>query len=354
MARPNNGPKLAQNERGFYEIRWSENGRSKRVSTGCDTLPQAQQFLAGWITESQRTATSAKCQQSATLSDVLDFYMEHYAEENAIAYERQAQAIKVLKVGFGDISPSDITDATIAKYKKARKSGVVNGRVVSDSTLRRELNCLLAACRYAAKNRRISADSIPNIVLPPSAPPKDIWLDEKEEQAFWDLAAATSGERLSRIHRFVAIALETAARRNAIESLRWDQIDLEAGVIHYGAGEQRQKNKRRVPVPISDRLRPVLERAYAERVNEYVLGSDRPSYYLFVELCEQAALKISPKFFNVTPHTLRHTWATLAARAGVDLFSIAGVLGDSMQTVMRNYAHHSPDHLRSAINFRAK
>jgi len=60
------------------------------------------------------------------------------------------------------------------------------------------------------------------------------------------------------------------------------------------------------------------------------------------------------KFMQVTPHTLRHTWATLAARAGVPLFQVAGVLGDTLPTVMRVYAHHCPDHLRGAVNFRAQ
>jgi hypothetical protein len=42
----------------------------------------------------------------------------------------------------------------------------------------------------------------------------------------------------------------------------------------------------------------------------------------------------------------------LAARAGVDLFRVAGVLGDTIATVERAYAHHCPDHLRAAVNFR--
>jgi integrase len=55
---------------------------------------------------------------------------------------------------------------------------------------------------------------------------------------------------------------------------------------------------------------------------------------------------------KATPHTLRHTWATLAAQAGVPLWEIAGVLGDTLATVMKTYAHHCPDHLRGAVNFR--
>jgi integrase len=56
----------------------------------------------------------------------------------------------------------------------------------------------------------------------------------------------------------------------------------------------------------------------------------------------------------LTPHVCRHTWATLAARGGVDPYAIAGVLGDTLATVTANYLHHAPDHLRSAINHHTK
>ena len=55
---------------------------------------------------------------------------------------------------------------------------------------------------------------------------------------------------------------------------------------------------------------------------------------------------------GVTRHTLRHTWATWAAQHRVSMWDIAGVLGDTVETVTRNYAHHSPDDLRAAVNFR--
>lgn len=38
------------------------------------------------------------------------------------------------------------------------------------------------------------------------------------------------------------------------------------------------------------------------------------------------------------------------AQAGVDLWEIAGVLGDTLATVEKTYAHHHPDYLRRAIN----
>lgn len=52
---------------------------------------------------------------------------------------------------------------------------------------------------------------------------------------------------------------------------------------------------------------------------------------------------------GVTYHTLRHTFASQAAMRGVDLYTIAQLLGDSLLMVEQTYAHLSPDHKRAAI-----
>lgn len=350
MARPNKGPRLEQNAFGVYEIRWTTNGRSKRVSTRETGIQEAQRFLAGWLQEAQQENGA-----SLTVKQILDTYMAEHVEEQVIDQRRIFDIAKNLIADMGDLTPEELTPQRIALYKKRRRDGIVNGREVKDGTIRRELVTLNAAFNHARKHRRISADDIPNIALPPQPAPRDMWLDESEEEAFWNMAAATSGERLSRLHRFVAIALETSARRRSIEGLRWKQIDLDAGLIRFDDDGKRQKNKRRVAVPISDRLAPILRRAFDERGDsDYVLDTPFSIQHHFEALVSRFAAAHGERFAKITCHTLRHTWATLAARAGVDLYEIAGVLGDTLATVERNYLHHAPDHLRRAVNFKAK
>lgn len=52
---------------------------------------------------------------------------------------------------------------------------------------------------------------------------------------------------------------------------------------------------------------------------------------------------------GVTYHTLRHTFASHAVMRGVDLYTVAQLLGDALKTVEATYAHLSPDHKRAAI-----
>lgn len=347
MPKANRGPQLALNNAGIYEIRWTDGRRSNRKSTGTPDLVQAQaalgRFLLG-LSEEKKVST-------CNVALVLSTYQTEHVDQRVVAKERQEGCIAVLTKGLGHLDVQQLTPAAILDYRRERKAGKVNGHVAGDSTLRRELNCLIAAINHAVRHRRVPAAEAPHIALPDAPPPKDLWLTEDQLDAFVEAAAAFNGERLARIYRFVVIAAETAARKTSVQTLRWQQVDLKARLIHFqNDGNQRTK-KRRVPVPMSDFLYETLDQAWKERTqDEWVLDTPYSVQHHF----DAVKAKAGAAYADVTPHTLRHTWATHAARAGVPLFEIAGVLGDTLATVMRVYAHHCPDHLRGAVNFRAR
>lgn len=45
---------------------------------------------------------------------------------------------------------------------------------------------------------------------------------------------------------------------------------------------------------------------------------------------------------GVHPHTLRHTYASLALKADVPITTLAATLGHDVQTLMAIYSHHLP------------
>ena len=53
---------------------------------------------------------------------------------------------------------------------------------------------------------------------------------------------------------------------------------------------------------------------------------------------------------DVTPHTLKHTCATLMLQNGVSTWTVAGLLGTSEAVICKVYGHHAVEHLRSAAD----
>ena len=252
--------------------------------------------------------------------------------EYLIEKPQQAYSLSPILDHFGKERPDQLTPSAIKVYRVWRHVGGT-----AQSTVRKELAALVAALNWAS-GKLILEGPWPTIDLPPMPPPKDLWLDEIQEDNFLRLAAA---QPQSRVHRFVAIALDTAARKTAIEKLTWDRVDLATGKIDFRYGTVTKK--RNTVVPISTRLESVLfDAAYKMGPNPYVIGqgSIRKAFETFVG---------RTPYPWVTPHVLRHTWGTLAARRGVDLWKIAGVMGDTLATVEKNYLHHCPEHLRDAV-----
>lgn len=337
--------KLVLNDQGYWELRWSERApeggwRSKRVSTRTPDRAQAEAFRREYLTAQQDTARRPGG-PVPTVNEIIDAYLKGRPDMG----DSQQLVLARVRRALGGLVLAELTEARIAEYRVQRG--------VSGPSVRRELGALIAAINRARKTRMIRPEDVPYIELPPMGAPRDLWLDEDQEAEYHALAMGNSRglARLSRVTRFVALALDTAARKEAIHELTWDRVDLARGLVDYRRPGQTQTNKRRVPVPVSDRLMPLLERARWEwerdgKPDPFVIGQGdvRSAFETW---------RASTPYPWATAHVLRHTWATLAARAGVPIWQIAGVLGDDPRTVEKNYLHHCPDHLRAAVNRRA-
>lgn len=378
MPRENKGPHLKRNEYGVWEIRWTDGGRSARRSTRTSDPSLAQKVLANFILLDERErAVAARGEGPMLVGDCIgdpevpakDYWHEHVVP-NVAAKERAGYNRTKLIAHFGhlavcDISPDDVQDYVDRRSTKpqsmwterARKLGPL-GRPSCPHTISTELATLNAAITHAVKKKRLPKEHAPFIELPGTSPARDRWLAEEEADRL--LAAAAIPQirqrdktKLPRVYVFIALALNTASRKCALLEMKWDQVDFDHGLIYLNPEGREQTKKKRPTVPISDELLPILERAYRERVNDFVLGFDNGSIRTaFNNAVERAGLKATGKD-RVTPHVLRHTWATWAVLGAQDmgaLINIAAIMGDRLETVLRTYAHLMADHLKSAVN----
>lgn len=341
MPRQNQGPKLARGRHGVWEIRWTENRRSRSRSTGEQDYRFAQKVLANFILALDRLEPAKS--EGLLIREILGdpalaegrSYWHSHVLKNLTKIQTPRWSIQNLLPHFGSIRADELRDDDAERYLAKRLAGTI-GKPAIAATVRRELGTLNAAVNWAAKNRLV-AKAYP-VTLPPGGEAKDRWLTHAEADR---LLAAT--ERNKRLHLFTLLAMNTAARQGAIRSLQWMHVDLDHRLIRFDQIPGPKTKKRRVPVPISDALLPALEAARDEPY-AYVLGHDGDIGIPFKRACKRAGLS------GVTPHTLRHTWATWKCQEGWDLWKVAGVLGDTIQTVINVYAHHCPEHLRDVVN----
>ncbi len=335
MPRRNQGPRLRWLEkRSCYYIVWSKDGRSRERSTGTTDREVAENALAEFLHERQRKSGPRDPTQVLITDTLADYATERGALTQAP--DRIGYALIPLSEYFEGSVVSNITPEMCLAYGRWRERAA--------GTIRRELGVLRAALNHAHREGRITR--VVTVALPERPEPKERWLKRHEVAALLRAALSEPKVRLY-LPLFILIALRTGSRKEAILSLRWAQVDLDNARINFNQVGRKRTKKRRTHIPIPSKLLPHLRRARMRGSDiGYVINRDGKRLgdikKGFAAACERAALS------DVSPHTLRHTCATWLMQNGVDKFDACGFLGMTLETLERTYAHHHPDHLKSA------
>lgn len=369
MPRPNRGPYLKfLKQRGAFYIHWSENGATRQRSTGTADSGKAEEALAEFI-QSRRSSKRAGPRDPSEFSvaEALTLYGEEHAPTKADPL-RIAYAIQALVPYWSGMMVADITQGTCKGYVRHRDK--------APGTVRRELIALQAAVNYAKDEGKIMY--APTVHLPAKPEGKDRWLTRSEAAAL--LNAARTGHASTRgyLPLFILIALYCGARKGAILSLRWPQVDLVNNRINFNEPGRERTSKGRAHMPIPRRLRFFLKKA-RERGSDlgFVLHRDGQRIANLKRAFNAAAVdaglaevRMVSKIIDgekkrvpmldkagdpvlrhsVTPHVLRHTCGTWLAQAAVQLDQIGEWLGHTDTRTTRLYAHHHPDHMSQAMD----
>jgi integrase len=150
--------------------------------------------------------------------------------------------------------------------------------------------------------------------------------------------------------KLVAFAIETGLRRAEQFRLKWDQVDLENGVLTLPL----PKGGKTRHVPLSDEATAILRSFTSFLRSAWVFQGLRDATQpmdsrAFLRRSFEPCLR-KAGIVGACWHSLRHTAASRRVMAGVDLVSIKEILGHrDIQTTLR-YAHLAPGHLRDAVN----
>lgn len=216
----------------------------------------------------------------------------------------------------------------------------VSGWNMKPQTQKQYLSKLLILFRAAVHPYGIiQTNFIPDIEIPKGRSQTER-LTITEEQ-FKKLMATTSDD----IKLAIAICYYTGVRRGELLGLTWQDIDRQAVTIskqldtqHFIYTAPKTKNSfRTIPIPI----------ALVNMLNEYrrtkPLDIQRrlfPKPYGTYYGMKRAIKTVDSR---LSPHCLRHTYATHLLAKGMDIRTVAALLGDNVKTVINTYIHYNDD-----------
>ena len=350
-------PRLHQQASGVWYVLYSGPIRDERKSLRTKDPEVAQERFKGWLEQDQ--VEKEMC-EDPTISFCLDLWMDQWIVGNMLSEIRYPSVVNNLKRHFGDKTVSKVEMEDSKEYAQLRRSGVIGRKGAAEGTIRHELVKLRACLRFMMervepRERRIDPKQVPYIVLPKNSPPRELVLTREQLLLLYNYCMedyARAGSRhqgpegwITREARFCIIAMETAARKTAILELTWDLIDLDRKILQLNPHGREQTSKYRPTIRMSSKLIVMLKRIYPLRKNELILDSKTEITHGLKRIVNDLGL---PE--ETSPHTFRHTWATHASEEGVPMKKIAKFLGDSEETVRKNYEHLSPDFLDDVVD----
>jgi integrase/recombinase XerD len=248
------------------------------------------------------------------------------------------------------LDPLRVGPPELAQYVSELAVGRGGRPPVAPATLQRKVACLRSFYRYLRRERTIEHDPAAELRAPRSGArlPQVLSRDEVAR-----LLAQPSGSSPSAVRDRALLETMYACglRASEVIGLELSDLDLAAGILRA----QGKGSKERI-VPIGSKAISGL-RAYLDRARPRLVGlREEPKVFVNLRgsaLSRQGLYKIVQRHaasagldHRMSPHTLRHSFATHLLAGGCDLRSLQEMLGHADVATTQIYTHLSPDRLR--------
>ena len=253
-------------------------------------------------------------------------------------------------LGRTEVDPLAITPVQLAAFVSELADGRGERPAVAASTLQRKVACLRSFYRYLRREQVIDHDPTSELRSPRPGGrlPKVLSRDE-----VGSLLSQPRGQSPGALRDRALLETMYACGLRASEAIELElgDVDLEAGMVRA-----RGKGSKERIVPIGSKAIACLH-AYLDRARPRMVGlRDEPRVFVNARgsgLSRQGLYKIVQRHARsagleqrMSPHTLRHSFATHLLAGGCDLRSLQEMLGHADIGTTQIYTHLSPDRLR--------
>jgi integrase/recombinase XerD len=289
---------------------------------------------------------------------VVGDFLAHLAVERGVAantlaaYGRDLRRYMAHLAAFGVPALGEVSEPVVAGFLAALREGDAEHPPLSASSAARALVAVRGLHRFAARDGIVAAD-VARAVRPPAPPrrlPKAISVDDVERLLE---AAGFDGTPLAlRDRALLEVLYGTGARISEAVGLAVDDLDrVSSAVLLRGKGGK----ERVVPVG-SYALRAVDDYLVRSRPALAAAGRGTPRLFLNARggpLSRQSAwtiLRVAAEraglAATLSPHTLRHSFATHLLDGGADVRVVQELLGHASVTTTQVYTLVTVDRLR--------
>lgn len=251
----------------------------------------------------------------------------------------------------GDVRPAHLLDFLETERSRPLATDPESGRKLSGESVYLQISALRSFFRFCETEKWVTRNPAENLSLPRRWKRLPKALTEAEMTKLLVPPETSADAAELRDHAILELAYAGGLRLAELRSIRLEHLHLDAGFVTViGKG-----NKERI-VPVGRTARNALER-YLETARPALVTARSPAtVFLSARGTPFAAVTLWLRIRNwakrrglekpLTPHMLRHSFATHLMEHGADLRSIQELLGHASIATTEVYTHVAGQRLR--------
>lgn len=227
----------------------------------------------------------------------------------------------------------------------------LKGKDLQKRTVARKLSTFRSFFRFLVREGYISLNPLAGIVSPKLEKRLPVFLDVDKVKKLVESPDLKSFLGL-RDRAVLETLYSTGMRVNELVGLNIDRVDFIGGTVKvYGKGKKERL------LPIGDKALRAIKDYLSKQTKEL---KDRRALFLNKNkkrLTDQGVQNVVNKYVKtvclkekISPHTLRHSFATHLLDKGADLRSVQELLGHASLSTTQIYTHITTQHLKSVYN----
>ncbi len=251
------------------------------------------------------------------------------------------------KTFLGEVANLEKIDyLTLRKYLATLKEKKLTSRSIN-----RRLSCLRSFFKFLTREGLIKINPISSLSSPKQEKHLPLFLTEEEVTKLIESAFAKSekDERGLRDRAILETFYSTGMRISELVALSKEDIDFIGGIAKV-----KGKGKKERIVPIGEKaieaIRKYLDRRKKDSDAVFLNKSGRRITTRGVRNIVDRYINIAGIKQGVSPHTLRHSFATHLLNRGADLRSVQELLGHVNLSTTQIYTHLTMDRLKSVYD----
>jgi integrase/recombinase XerC len=276
--------------------------------------------------------------------ELVNFFLDHLSIERRLSSHTITSYSTDLEQFTAFINPMELQQVQAMDVRKWLIS--LSDDSIQNRSINRKLATLRTFYKYLLRTGKITENPMASIRMVKTTKKIPHFVRESEMETLVENRVIATNFSEARDELILFLLYGTGIRLAELISLQNSQVNLAAKTIRVIG----KRNKERM-IPIPAFLVELIEtyRQFCPFENAHLLLTDKgePLYPMFVQRLVKKNLGEFSQLEKLSPHVLRHTYATHLLNRGADLNAIKELLGHANLAATQVYTHNSMEKMKA-------